>query len=191
MRFSLLFLLSIAAPVAGAATGVLRIAYPVEYLVGAPALATLVFGLVAFALFAVCATALGSAGRPGTAAAVATVGVVVVVVANRLLVLGAPDPASALPAAALGTSLGMGTAFVLAAIAVYHRFGALFGVWTVVRAAMAGAVGWTAAYFIPHESFVGALLALMAGFACYGLALVVFGELGGKDLAAVRRVLQR
>lgn len=191
MRFALLFLVSIAAPVAGAADGVLRIAYPSEYLVGAGALATLVFGLVAFALFAVCATALSSAGMPGRAALVAAIAVVVVVVANRMLVMAAPDPVSALPAAALGTSLGMGTAFVLAAASVYQRFRALFAPLTVLRTIVAGGAGWVTAHYVPHDSLVGALLALIAGFVAYVVALVLTAELGRSDLAAVRKALRR
>ena len=64
MRLSLLLLLLVAAPTSGAAEGVMRIAYPAEYLVGADALATLIFGIAAFALFAVAATAISGAGKP-------------------------------------------------------------------------------------------------------------------------------
>ncbi|MEM1418291.1 MAG: oligosaccharide flippase family protein, partial [Myxococcota bacterium] len=67
-RFALLALLAIAAPVAGAADGVLRIAYPEPYLAGSDALVVLAFAMVAFTLFVIAATVLGGAGQPTRAA---------------------------------------------------------------------------------------------------------------------------
>ena len=58
MRFSLLVLLAIATPIAGAARGVLLIAYKSEYLVASDALSVLALGLVCFALFVIAATIL-------------------------------------------------------------------------------------------------------------------------------------
>ncbi|MFI5308626.1 MAG: lipopolysaccharide biosynthesis protein, partial [Polyangiales bacterium] len=79
MRFSLLVLLAIAAPISGAASGVMRVAYPEVYLGGAEALAVLPFGMVCFALFVIGGTVVSGAGRPGLSAAVALVTVVLVV----------------------------------------------------------------------------------------------------------------
>src|SRR5690606_26151160 len=86
MRFSLLVLLAIGAPIGGAASGVMRIAYPEPYLVGADALGVLVFGQVAFALFVIGATILTGAGRPMTAAAIALVSLAVVLVSTRVAI---------------------------------------------------------------------------------------------------------
>ncbi len=191
MRFALLVLASIAAPIAGAADGVLRIAYTEEYLVGAPALAILVFGVVAFALFVICATVLSSGGRPGLAAAVAGIAVVAVVVSGRLWILASGGGVASLPATAAGTSLGMTAAFLLAAAAVYARFRALFAPLTVVRALVAAVAAWSAAHFIPHQTRLMALAALAGGFVTFLLALLVLREVTREDAAALQRVLGR
>ena len=116
MRFSLIVLLAIAAPVSGAAAGVMRIAYPDAYLAGADALAVLSLGMVCFALFVIGATILSGAGRPGLSAAIAAIAVALVVAGNLgLLHLTGVGPHT-LRAAATGTSLGM--AFALVAVGV-------------------------------------------------------------------------
>lgn len=207
LRFAVLLLLSIAAPVAGAADGVLRIAYPADFVVAAPALRILVFGVSAFALFVVSATVLGSAGRPTQAAALGAISLVVLLVTTRLaamgqLFMGLPSPAlpagvevdgdaGALQRVALGTSLAMGLAFALAGTVVYRRFGALIPFATAARALVAGMVAAAVAYFVPHDSRLMAIVALAAGFFAYLLALVVTRELGREDLAAVRAALGR
>ncbi|MBC7172472.1 MAG: lipopolysaccharide biosynthesis protein, partial [Polyangiaceae bacterium] len=77
LRFSVLALLAMAAPIAGAAEGLLRFAYGAEYVAGAPALRILAVGLVAFTLFVVSATAMGGSGRPIVSAGIAAVGLIV------------------------------------------------------------------------------------------------------------------
>lgn len=187
MRVSLLALLAIAAPVVGAADGVMRIAYREEYLVGAPALAILIVGVVMFTLFVICATALSGAGRPGLAAGIAAVGVAVVLVAGTLLVRASGGGEAAIPAMALGTSLGMGLAFALAGVAVWFRFRALFAPLTLLRAALAACLGAATAHWLPHGTRFTALAALAAGFVVYVTVLVATRELRRADLAALHR----
>ncbi|MBO6935352.1 MAG: lipopolysaccharide biosynthesis protein [Deltaproteobacteria bacterium] len=189
MRFSLLLLLSVAAPVAGAADGVMRVAYPEEYLAGAPALGVLVFGLVAFALFVIAATVLSSAGRPGLAAAIAAIALVVVVVANWLFINEAGAGGAVLVAAASATTLGTTIACLLAGGAVFISFKAFIPMATIVRGLLAGAAGFAVAHFVPHESRLMALVALAAGFVAFGLALVVLREVRGEDLRTARSIL--
>ncbi len=187
MRISLLALLAIAAPVVGAADGVMRIAYREEYLVGAPALSILVVGVVFFTLFVLCSTALSSAGRPGLAAVLAAVGVAVVLVAGSLLVAASGGGSAALPAMALGTSLGMTTAFALAAVAVWVRFRALLRPTTVVRGLLAAVLAAGTAHVVPHGARFSALAALAAGFVVYLVALFALGEVRLSELGALRR----
>lgn len=191
MRVSVLILLAVAAPLAGASDGVIRIAYPEEYLAAAPALGVLVFGLVMFALFVIGATTLSGAGRPGLSAGLAAAALVVVVGANRGLVMWVGLGEHTLRAAALGTTLGMGVALLLVGTMVHRTFGAFLPWPSVARAVLAGAAGWAVARFIPHDTALTALLALIAGFLAYLAALVAVRELKGQDLQAVRRVLGR
>ena len=191
MRFSLMVLLSVAAPLAGAAAGVMRLAYPAEYLAGAPALGILVFGLVAFGLFVILATILSSSDQPRVAAAIAAVALALVVVANWSFIHRAPLGHETLAAAASATTLGTTVACLLAAAAVYRRFRALVPLVTVARVLVAATCAFLAARWVPDGTPFLALLALASGFAVYGLALVVLRELGAADLAAVRATVQR
>lgn len=192
MRFSLLVLLAIGAPIGGAASGVMRIAYPEAYLAGADALGVLVFGQVAFALFVIGATILTGAGRPLPAALIALVSLVVVLVATRLAIEYAGiEGHGALLAAAAGTSAGTALALVLVGWTVWRSFGAFLPWASALRALFAGAVGFTVARLVPHETAIGALLALAGGFAAYLVALVASREVGGPEVAALRAIVGR
>ncbi|NNE18784.1 MAG: lipopolysaccharide biosynthesis protein [Myxococcales bacterium] len=191
MRFSLLLLLLVAAPTSGAAEGVMRLAYPAEYLAGAPALSILVFGVVAFALFAVAATAISGAGKPSVAAMIAGVSLLVVVVANRVLIMQAGLGDQTLQAAATGTAIGMVVALLLSAWVIRRSFGVFIPVFTWARASVASVAGYAAAAAVPHDSPLIALLALGAGFLSALAVLVVTRELTRDDWYAVRRIVRR
>ncbi|MGD8863576.1 MAG: polysaccharide biosynthesis C-terminal domain-containing protein [Myxococcales bacterium] len=191
LRFSLIVLLAVAAPISGASAGVMRIAYPDAYLAGSGALSVLSLGMVCFALFVIGATILSGAGRPGLAAAVAALTVVVVVGCNVAFVRAVGVGDETLIAAASGTSTG--TAFALLAIgaAVRLRFGAFIPPLSALRTLAAAAVGWLVAGQVPSDSAVSALLALIAGGLAYLAALVVVGELGRKELDSILTVVRR
>jgi len=191
MRFSLLVLLAIATPIAGAAKGVMLIAYPVEYVAGADALSVLSLGLVCFALFVIAATILSGAGKPGLAAGIAAVTVVIVVVGNILIVRWVGLGDRTLLGAAAATSLGTSFALVAVGTAVHLRFGAFIPKATAARALIAAAVGFSAAHAMPADSRVQGLLALIVGGVAYLIALFVTRELGSKELTAIRKVVGR
>jgi stage V sporulation protein B len=191
MRLSLLLLLLVAAPVSGAAEGVMRIAYPDDYLVGGSALEILIFGVAAFALFAVAATAISGAGKPTLAAAIAGVSLVTVIVANRLLMMRAGLGVELLEAAATGTTIGMAVAMLLSGWAVRSQFGVFIPLATWLRAAVAAGAGYWTASAIPHDSAPEAVLALAAGFAATLAALAMSRELSADDWRALRRVVRR
>lgn len=192
MRFSLLVLLSLAAPIGGAASGVLHIAYPDAYLGGSDALGVLVFGQVAFALFVIGATILTGGGRPGTAAAIAAGALVVVLVATRTaIVVAGIDGQGALVAAACGTSLGTSIALAAVGFAVWRVFGAFLPALSAARGLGAGALAFVVARVVPHESALMALVALAAGFFTFLAALVVLREIGAEELAKLRAIAGR
>lgn len=192
MRFSLLVLLAIGAPIGGAADGVMRIAYPEPYLAGASALGVLVFGQVAFALFVIGATILTGAGRPRTAAVIALGSLIVVLVSTRLAIGWAGiEGHRALIATAIGTSIGTGVALLSVGITVWRSFGAFVPLASAIRGLLAGGVAFAVARFVPHGSALGALLALASGFAAYLVALLVLREIGGTELAALKAIARR
>lgn len=191
MRFSLLVLLAIAAPVSGAASSVMRLAYPSLYLAGSGALAVLALGMVCFSLFTIGATIMSGAGRPALPAAIAALTVALVVgcdmAAIRITGLGEHT----LAAIASGTTLGMAVALALVAYGVHARFGAFIAWSSCLRALLAGAIGWTVAHAVPSHSALTALVALCAGGLAYIAALIATRELGSADLAVLRKVARR
>jgi len=191
MRLSLLLLLSVAAPTSGAAGGVMRLAYPGEYAAGASALSILIFGIVAFALFAVAATAISGAGKPAVAATIAGVSLAAVVVANRALVLRVGLGTHTLEAAATGTSIGMCIAVVLSAGVLYQQFGVFIPLLTWLRAGAAAAAGFAAARALPGDSAALAVGALAAGFFAVLVVLVATREVDAEDWRALKRVVRR
>jgi stage V sporulation protein B len=191
LRFSLLVLLLVAAPFAGAARGVMLLVYPADYAAGAPALAVLALGMVCFALFVIAATIMTGAGRPGLAALVALFAVIVVVIANLVLVHRAGVGEHTLLAAALGTALGTVLSCAAMGTAVFARFKTFIPVATALRSLTAAAVGFGVSHLLVSNNRLLVLVALAAGASAYAITLAALRELGSADLQAVLRVLRR
>ena len=191
MRFSLLVLLAIAAPVAGASAHVMRIVYPGDYLAGAGALAVLSLGMVCFALFVIAATIMSGAGRPGLSATVAALAVALVVAGNLVLVRWVGIGDDTLTAAAGGTSLGAAFALLVMGTAVNKRFDAFIAPATAARVLTAAAAAFAAARYVPGSSKLSSVVALIAGAVAYVVALFAVRELGKKDLDAVLKIVKR
>lgn len=189
LRFSLLVLCAIAAPVSGASGGVLRIAYPEVYMAAADSLSVLSIGMAAFALFVIAATLLTSAGRPGLSAGIALTAVVCVVGFNEAGVLATGLTGDVLLTAACATSAGTIVALMLAAIAVRRCLGTFMAWDSALRILFAALLGFAVARLIPHGSPLAALAALAAGAAAYLAALVATRELGPDDLQRVRQLV--
>jgi stage V sporulation protein B len=192
MRFSLLVLLSIATPIGGAASGVLRIAYPDAYLAGADALGVLVFGMVAFALFVIGATILTGGGRPLLAASIALASLVVVLVSTRVAIgVAGIEGHDALMATAVGTSIGTSVALAAVGFSVWRGFGAFIPPVTALRGAAAGVAAFATARFLPHDTALTALGALVGGFLVYLAVLAIGREISGAEVRALQSILSR
>lgn len=191
MRFSLMVLLAVAAPIAGASAGVMRVAYPGAYLAGADALAILSIGVVAFALFVIGSTILSGAGQPGLPAVLGLVTVGLVVGSDMLLLRMAGPGEASLRAVATGTALSMGAALVGVAIALQLRFGAFLSFASGVRLLGSGAVGFFVARVVPSTGAMLAVAALAAGGLAYVAALFVSRELSRADLEPVFAIVRR
>jgi stage V sporulation protein B len=190
LRFSLLVLLAIAAPIAGASESVLRLVYPSSYLAGGSALAMLSIGMVCFALFVIGATIMSGAGRPGISASIASVAVVIVLIGNVTLVRMAGVGEDTLLAAASGTTLGTVLALIAIGVAVFMRFGAFIPPLTAARSLISAGCGFGVARVLAGHSKLAALVALMAGGLCYVIVLVATRELGRTELQAIERVIR-
>jgi stage V sporulation protein B len=191
LRFSLLILLAVAAPFAGAAPAVMKLVYPAAYAAGAPALAVLVLAMVCFALFVISATIMTGAGRPGLAAGVALLAVCGVLVGNVGFVRYVGVGEHTLLAAASGTALGTVIALLAMGSAVYQRFRAFIAPSSVLRALLAGAAAFAVSHALPSNNRLLALAALAAGVSVYVGVLCALRELTGSDLNAALAVVRR
>jgi stage V sporulation protein B len=191
LRFSLLVLLAVAAPFAGAAPALMKLVYPAAYAAGAPALAVLVLAMVCFGLFVIAATIMTGAGRPGLAASVALLAVGGVVVGNIGFVRYVGVGQHTLLAAASGTALGTVVALLAMGSAVYRRFGAFIAPASVVRALAAGGAAFAVSHALPSDNRLLALAALGAGALTYAGVLCLVRELTGTDLNAALAVVRR
>jgi stage V sporulation protein B len=191
MRFSLISLLLVAAPVAGAAQGVMGLVFPAAYTDGAPALAVLVFAMVGFALFVGAATIMTGAGRPGLAAGIGSVAVTCLVSANLGFVhyVGVGD--KTLLAAALGTSLGIAVALSAMVYAVYARFKTFIAPLSVLRTLLAALAAYTVAHALGQTGKLQTLVAGVLGALSYVAVLLVSRELTRADLTAVLNIARR
>jgi stage V sporulation protein B len=191
MRFSLLVLLAIAAPISGAAGGIMRIAYPNAYLAGSDALAVLALGMVCFSLFTIGSTVLSGAGRPGLPALIAAITVGLVVACDMALIRMTGIGNHTLVAIASGTSAGMVFALLAIAVAVQLRFGAFIAPSSVARALLAAGIAWWVAHTLPTHGALLALVALVAGGLAYVATLIATRELGAADLELLRKIARR
>ena len=189
MRFSLLVLLAMAAPIAGASDGVMRIAYPEEYLAGAPALGVLALGLVPFSMFAIGAAVLAGAGRERAAAGLSAFALLLVVAGNLLAVRAVGLGASSIVAAAIATSVGATVALVGTVAVLRALVGSVMPWGSVARAGVSACIGWAVAHVVPHDSRIQALVACAVGCAAYLGGLVLLREVGAREFELMRRVL--
>jgi stage V sporulation protein B len=191
LRFSLLALLAVAAPVAGASRGVLRLVYPAAYATGAPALSVLALAMVCFALFVIAATVMTGSGRPGLSATIAVLSGITVVAANWIFVRLVGVGEHTLLAAALGTGFGTLVAIGSMGTAVYKRFHSFIAPSTLLRAMVAAIVAFAIARALDSDNRPLVLVALALGALGYGIALWLLRELTATDLAPLTRVLRR
>jgi stage V sporulation protein B len=191
LRFSLLLLLLVAAPIAGAAKGVMGLVFPVAYTAGAPALAVLVLAMVCFALFVGAATIMTGAGRPGLAASIGSVAAIAVVAGNLGFVKLAGVGEHTLLAASLGTALGTVVALGAIGYAVYARFKTFIAPLSVIRALLAALTAYLVAHALGQSGKLQTLLAGLLGAVSYVVVLLASRELTRTDLDAALSIARR
>jgi stage V sporulation protein B len=189
VRYSLVVVGLMAAALASRPTAALRLLFPAEYGVVAPALPVLVGGYVAFSLFNILGTILNAAGdtRASLRGGLATV-VLCAASVWAALVFAVPAGVDPSLAAACATTGSMTIGMLLAGAAVRQRFGAVFDPMSALR--VLGGVGaaalvgrfWPTAGFLGGK--VGTLISLMVIGAAY--LVVVSPDLRPGELRRLR-----
>ena len=192
MRYSLMFAMAIGVVMAAKSADILNLIYGNPALgIAASALTALALGNVAFALFAVAGTMLNGAGLTGAAIVTALVTLILAVVGNWIAIPMASPGHQVLLVAATVTSGAMLFGAILSGIILHRRLGAFLPIKSVVRIALATGVAMGVGFVLPLH---GKLLTLVAA-AIVGVSflatLVVTGELGKRDLAAISQVRKK
>lgn len=192
MRYSLILSVAIAISFVALPAHVLAVPFAPEYQVGAPALAVLAPGYVAFALFIVGTTILNAAGRPRLALSITCAMLVVEVTVCWAIMSAATTQGELLQGAAVGATVGMGVGSLLTTLALRRSFGASEPLLTVVRVGLAAAAAVAVGrLLLPQVSRLVTLAECLAVVAVYGVILLISGEVGRGDLERVLVVVRR
>jgi stage V sporulation protein B len=188
MRYSLVFAGLMGAVLAARSGGLMELlGYKSEYAVeGGLAASILALGHVAFALFTIAGTILNGAGRTADAVAVAATTLLLLVV---LLFVGIPlgtpgREVLAICAAATSTAMLVGAG--VSGWFLWRRFGSFLPALTVVRVVLAIAATLGVGRLVTAPGKLMTIVAAALSAAVYLGVILVTGELGRRDLAALR-----
>jgi O-antigen/teichoic acid export membrane protein len=191
LRFTLLLLGLMEAPLVAGGAGAMRLVLPAAYAEGADALPVLAAGQVAFALFALSASALAGAGAMREATRSALAGLVAMLGALVGLVASVGPEGPVRVAAAAGSALGALVALALALFALRRTLEVRFPWWSALRIGASGLAAVLAARLVPGEAPGPGLARLGLALGVMLALLAASRELGPSELALVRRVLAR
>lgn len=176
----------------GLAPQLLRLVFPPEIADhGGDALRLLALGQGAFALFGMQTTVLSSVRRELWTLALNFAATLVLVGLSLLFVPGAAVGGAIAAKSALATAIAMAIAFVAGGIAVVRFTGALVRPLVALRVLVAFALAAFVGTRLPQGSKVLTLASAALVGLVYAVVLVATRELGGADLALVRRVVGR
>lgn len=189
LRYSLVFAMAIAVAMASNPAALLAVVYPADYAsIGGPALGALALGTVAFASFAIAGTILNGAGLTRQAILAAAVTLAIAAVANAVA-LGRTTPGpDALQTAAVVTAGAMVVGAGISGFLLHKHLGGFLPWLTALRLLLAGIGAYSLGRILPLQGKLGTLAEAVAVAVSFLLLLVMLGELGRKDLAAVRSI---
>jgi stage V sporulation protein B len=192
VRLSFVFTGLICGTVSALSMHVLRLASPEGiWKNGADALRILALGMGTLSVLGISSAVLTSLRREVEAAAITGAAVVLVALGCAALVPRAALGNSMLVSTAIAASAGLGVAMVIGAALVKRAAGGFVPVLTAVRVPIAIAAAVAAGWKMP---WLGKALVVPQAAAIalvYLVALVLLREIGGADLAVVKRALSR
>ena len=184
MRYSLMIMAVFSTLLSANAREVIAVVYPANYQVGSIALSILAFSMLLFGTLYVLTTIITASGRPKISLLIGAITLAVNVGLNVLLI-----PRYGLNGAAIATSAAMLVGAVAAAGYVWVSFGVLLRIASALRICGCGALVIAGSRLYASTSIVWTVVELGTMGALYLAALILTGELGRKDLAAVRRIV--
>jgi stage V sporulation protein B len=191
-RYSLMFAMAIAVVMASNPVDVLRLVYPPDYAEqGGAALTLLALGNVAFSVFAIAGTILNGAGLSRIAIITAALTLAVAAAGNFIVIPLVVESGRVLEAAAAVTGGSMVVGAIVGGLWMRNRLGAFLPIVSVVRIGIATAVAFALGRVLPlHGKLLTLAEAAIVGIT-FLVVLVATGELGKRDLDAIRAVRQK
>jgi stage V sporulation protein B len=191
-RYSLIFAMAIAVVMAANPADILAVVYPPDYAQqGAAALTLLALGNVAFSVFAIAGTILNGAGLSRIAIGTAALTLGLAAAGNFIVIPLVVESGRVLEAAAAVTGGSMIVGAIAGGILMRNRLGAFLPVVSLVRIGIATAVAFALGRVLPlHGKLMTLAEAAIVGLT-FLVVLVATGELGKRDLDAIRAVRQK
>jgi O-antigen/teichoic acid export membrane protein len=194
LRYSLMFAMAIAVAMAANPSDVLHTlySYAPDYAErGAPALALLALGNVAFSVFAIAGTILNGAGMSRDAIIAAAITLVLAAAGNFIAIPLVVDEGRVLETAAAVTGSAMLIGALASGFMLRKRLGAFFPLISAVRIAIATGAALAVGRFLPlHGKLMTLVEAAIVG-GTFLVVLVATRELGKRDLDAIKAVRKK
>ncbi len=183
LRYSVIFAAAIGVVFAANPQALLDIPYAADYaFVGAPALAFLALGNVAFAIFVIAGTILNGSGDTRRALLSVVLTLAVATIANALVIPRFEPGRELLTVCAAATSGAMVFGAAFSAWLLHQSTGASVPVFTVIRVVVAGAGAIAVGRFWPNAGAIGTMLESCAIGLLFLFFLVITRELRREDL---------
>lgn len=191
-RYSLIFAMAIAVAMAANPGDFLGLVYAPDYAqLGAPALAALALGNVAFSIFAIAGTILNGAGKTMPAVATAAVTLAIAAIGNYIAIPIAAEHGDVLRVAALVTTGAMVVGALVSGYVLRRQLGAFLPVASVIRIAIATGAALAVGRVLPLHGKLLTLVEAAAVVLTFLAVLVITRELGTRDLAAIKAVRRK
>ncbi len=194
VRYSLMFAMAIAVVMAASPVDIMGLLYAPDYAAnGGPALVSLAFGNVAFAIFAIAGTILNGAGRSRAAITSAAITLILAAVGNYIAISTAAGSGHVLEVAATVTASAMLIGAGITAYQLQRLFGASVPAGSLVRILVCAAGAFAVGHFAPLHG-KGKLMTLVLAAAVavtFVVLLVATRELGARDLEAIKAVRRK
>lgn len=191
-RYSLMFAMAIAVVMAANPYDVLRMVYPADYAQqGGAALVVLALGNVAFSVFAIAGTILNGAGMSKHAIGAALLTLVLAATGNFIVIPLVVESGRVLEAAAAVTGTSMLVGAIVAGLLMRRQLGAFLPPLSVVRIAIATGVALGVGHVLPLHGKLMTLVECVIVGVTFLVALVATGELGKRDLDAIKAVRKK
>lgn len=191
IRFALIFGAGLAAVLGAQPAGIIDVVYPEAYRAGGIALRFLAWGILGLSVITLCCAMLNAAGYTLRVVLITFVTWLAQVCGVAVALRWSTTSVQVLQWSAAASAVALLLGGLTAVLVVWRTFGARPPGKTVVRVGLAAAAAAAGGALLPIRSTLATIGGCFAILAVYGIVLVLTGEVGRRELDAVRRLLLR